>query len=151
MIEQPLLPPEPSAVTAKRTIGADHAMAGNDDAHHVRAVRAADGAARSGAAELLGHPGIGARLREWNRAQHLPGAHLEVGADGRERDSKIEIFAGKIIAQFFANPVEITMFARDDASAKALSQDPDLAFECAAFGEFEQAQAFVIRDRDHRA
>ena len=56
VIEQPLLPPQSAAVTAKCAIGADDAMTRDDDANHVRAVRAANSPARIYIAEAFRHP-----------------------------------------------------------------------------------------------
>ena len=56
VVEQPFLPPEAAAVAAERAVGADDAVAGNDNGKHVRAVRSADGASGIGYPEALCHP-----------------------------------------------------------------------------------------------
>ena len=72
VIEQPFFSPEATAVTAERAVGADDAVAGNDDGEHVRAVRAADGATRVRDAETFRHPGIGTCFRDRESSARSP-------------------------------------------------------------------------------
>ena len=113
-------------------------MAGNDDGHHIRAVRPADGAARVRDAETFRHPGVGTRFGDWNGAQEFPGAHLEIGADRGERNIELKVLAGKIAGELGSNRIEIFVFARDNVCLQAPAQVRQLRFERAAIGEFEK-------------
>jgi hypothetical protein len=46
VIEQPFLAPQTAAVPAERSVGSNHPMARDDDANHVRAIRATNCATR---------------------------------------------------------------------------------------------------------
>src|SRR5207248_1381054 len=126
-------------------------MTGNDNGEHVRAIRAADGATRVRNAETLRHPRIRTRLRHGYRAQNLPGPHLEIRSDRRERDVELEIFTGEITRELGTDRVEVTMLARHDVRLQTLAQSGQFAFERAPIGEFEKAQPLIVRDGQHRA
>src|SRR6266487_1589634 len=103
VFEQPLLPPEPAAVSAEGAIGADDAVTGNDDANHVCAVRSPDSAACSGITHAFCHPGIGARFTSRNGTQDFPIAELKFGANRSQRQIELDILAGEIISQLLAS------------------------------------------------
>src|SRR6266550_2763985 len=66
VIEQPFLAPQPAAVTAQRTVGANDAMTRNNDADHVLAIGPAHRATHLDITEFFRHPRIRARFAGWN-------------------------------------------------------------------------------------
>src|SRR5262245_35041610 len=61
MVEQPLLAPQASSIAGKRPVGADHAMAGQDNGAAVEPVGVGDSAYGAGPADACGHLLVGAR------------------------------------------------------------------------------------------
>src|SRR5690606_30755763 len=86
VLEQPALAEEPAAVPRERAVGADHPVAGDDDADRVRAVREPDGAGRRRLPEARGKGAVGRRRAGRDLAQRLPEAPLELRAAGLHRD-----------------------------------------------------------------
>src|SRR5687768_9172634 len=149
VVEQPFLAPQAAAVAAEGAVGANDAVAGDDEAKHVRPIGTAHGALGVGDAELPGHPAVRARFASGDGAQEVPGPALEFRSDRREGKVELQILAREIISKLNAEAVEMWMLAGDDVGPKATAQDGQLAFECAAVGEFEQAQTFIAGDREH--
>src|SRR5579864_6270062 len=87
MREQPALPREPAAIAGQGAVGADDAVAGDDDADRVRAVRQAHGAHRAGTTDLPRERAIGERLAAGDGAERAPDRLLEGCA--ADRDGKI--------------------------------------------------------------
>src|SRR5205085_6847768 len=111
VIEQPLLAPQAAAVTAQRAVSANDAVARNDDANHVRAIRATNRPAGVFVAKPFRHPGIRPRLADRDRPQDFPRAQLKRRADGRQRDIELQLSAGEIIAELLASGCEMPMLA----------------------------------------
>src|SRR6516164_341567 len=149
MIEQPFLAPQTAAVPAQRAIGANHAMARDDDGNHVRAICATNCATRIFIAQALSYPRIGTRFTYWNRLQDFPRAQLKGRSDRSERNFKLEPLAREIILQLGTNTLKVSMFAGHDICAQSFPQNRQLAFGRAPVDEFKQAQTLVVRDRDH--
>src|SRR6476646_5797924 len=59
MLKEPFLAPQTAAIAAECPVSTNDSVARDDDAEHVFAVGAADGAAHFLVAELLRHPGVG--------------------------------------------------------------------------------------------
>jgi hypothetical protein len=89
VIEQPFLAPQTATVSAERPVGSNDAMARDDDANHVRAIRATNCATRIFIAQALCHPRIRTRFANWNRLQDFPSAQLEFRADRSQRNLKL--------------------------------------------------------------
>src|SRR5580704_11221292 len=112
VLEQPLFAFEAAAVAGERTVSADHAMAGHDDADGIRTVGEADGANSFRPANLFGELAVGDRRAAGNCAERAPDFLLEVGAasfhgdgvDGGEFAAEVAIdrardggFAGRAV------------------------------------------------------
>ena len=78
--EEPTLEVETTGETAEGAVGADDAMAGDDDGDGVLSVGLSGGAKSSGAADFLGEPAIAAGLAVRDGEQALPDGLLEVRA-----------------------------------------------------------------------
>src|SRR5437016_374721 len=151
VIEQPLLAPQTTAVPTERAIGANHALARDDDANHVRSIRATNCATRIFIAQALCHPRIRTRFANRDRLQNFPRAQLEGGSHRSERNFKLQLLARKVTAQLGTDYFKIPMFPGHDICAQLFSQNRQLAFCCAPVDEFEQPQALVVGDRAHRS
>src|SRR5438128_958852 len=81
VIEEPFLTPQPAAIAAESPVGSNHAVARDDDANHVRAIRATNCATRIFIAQAPCHPRIRTRFANRNRLQDFPSAQLEGGPD----------------------------------------------------------------------
>src|SRR5262249_61420704 len=66
MVEQPFLPPQTAAVPAERPVSSNHAVARDDDANHVSAIRATDCTTRIFISQAFCHPRIRTRFSNWN-------------------------------------------------------------------------------------
>src|SRR5437016_13458683 len=106
-IDQPLLAPPTTAVPTERAIGANHAMAGDDDANHVRSIRATNCATRIFIAQALCHPRIRTRLANWNRLQDFPRAQLKGRSDRSQRNFELQLLAGEIVRELRTDGFEI--------------------------------------------
>src|SRR5947208_15677511 len=149
VIEQPLLAPQTTAVPAERAIGANHAMARDDDANHVRSIRATNCATRIFIAQALCHPRIRTRFANRNRLQDFPRAQLEGGSDRSQRNFKVQLLAGEVVPELRADGFEVPMFPWHDICAQSFPQNRQLAFCRAPVDKFKQAQALVVSDSDH--
>ena len=74
-----------AAKTGKASVGADDAVAGDDDGDSIASVRPADRARRPRRADHGGDLAIRTRFAERDRRERAPDPLLEVGAVGRER------------------------------------------------------------------
>ena len=99
VIEQPFLAPQTAAVPAERAIRSNHPMARDDDANHVRAIRATNCATRIFIAQALCHPRIRTRFANWDRLQDFPSAQLEGGPDRSQRNFELQLLAGEIVPE----------------------------------------------------
>src|SRR4029079_98015 len=66
MIEQPFLAPQTAPISAEGPVGSNDAVTRDDDANHVRAIRATNCATRIFVAQSFCHPRIGTRFAKWN-------------------------------------------------------------------------------------
>ena len=107
--EEPLLAVHSAAVAGEGTVGADDAMAGNDDGDGVAAVCAADGAAGGGIADAAGLLGIAAGLAEGDGLEVFPGAGFEIGSLEEEGDGKFAAMPGEIFGKLAAGLIEDRM------------------------------------------
>src|SRR5437016_2633031 len=112
VIEQPFLAPQPTAVSAKRAVSADHAMTRNDDADHVCAVRTTNRPASVFVSQAFRHPRIRASLPFGNRLQDFPGPQLERRTNRCELNIELEVFAGEVIGQLRPDCFQMLMFSR---------------------------------------
>src|SRR6266404_114070 len=151
VIEQPFLAPPSAAVTAQRAIRPDNAVARDYDANHVRAVCATNCAARIFISQALRHPRIRASFPHRDGPKDFPGTQLKVRSDRRQRNIKLQIFAGKIITELLARRCEVRMLTRHDVGSQSLAQDRQFTFGRASVDKLEQTQPFIVRDSDHRA
>src|SRR4029453_1987242 len=149
VIEQPFLAPQSAAVPAERPVGSNHPMARDDDANHVRAIRATNCATRIFIPQALCHPRIRTRFAYWNRLQDSPSAQLEGGSDRSQRNFELQLLAGEIVPELRTDGFEIPMFPRHDICAQSFPQNRQLAFCRTPVDEFKQAQALVVSDGDH--
>ena len=99
VIEEPFLAPQTAAVPAERAVGANNAVARDDDANHVRAIRATNCATRIFIAQALCHPRIRTRFANWNRLQDFPRAQLKGRSDRSQRNFKLQLLAGEIVSR----------------------------------------------------
>lgn len=83
-------------------VGADDAVAGDDDAGGIGGVGAADGASGGRRAELGGELAVGARFAEGNREEGGPDALLERSAVKGERKVEGAAAAGEVIEELGA-------------------------------------------------
>src|SRR5213079_440161 len=148
---QPFLAPQPAAVSAQRSVGADHAVTRNDNADHVCAVRTADSPARVFISQAFRHPGIRACFACGNRLQNFPGPQLKLRTNWRQWNIELEVFAGEIIGQLRTDCFQMPMFSRHYICSQSFSQGCQLTFGCAAVDKLEQPEAVVISDGDHRS
>src|SRR5215472_5192950 len=99
MLEQPALAREAAAISRERAVGADDAMARDDDADGIAAIGAADGANGAGTAEARSERAIAQRRARRDGGEPGPDAPLKRRAGGapgdrREaRDIAVEIAA----------------------------------------------------------
>ena len=114
VIEQPLLTRQSAAVAGKRSVGADHAMAGDDDAAKIIAIRARNGADRSRLSDTPGDVSVGTRFTGGNLQQLIPNAPLKFGAAWRERQRKNFPLAIEIFIDFVCRLIEHRMRSRHD-------------------------------------
>lgn len=80
--EEPALAVDAAAVAGEGAVGADDAMAGDDDADRIRAIREADGADGFGAADALGELAVGDGRAAGDLAEGEPDFALEGSAKG---------------------------------------------------------------------
>jgi hypothetical protein len=123
VIEQPLLAPQAAAVPAERPVGSNDTMARDDDANHVRAVRATNRASRIFITQTNCHPGIRTRFADRNRLQDLPRTQLEGRSNRSQRNFKLQLLAGEIILQLETNSLEIPMFPGHYICAQSFPQN----------------------------
>src|SRR3954447_19517216 len=97
VFEQCALGVEPAGVARQRAVGADHAVAGDDDRDLVAAVGPADGA--GDAAELARDVAVGARLAVGDPAQRVPDLELERRAVLGERQREVRALAGEVLVE----------------------------------------------------
>src|SRR5690606_35203491 len=88
-------------------VRSDDAMTGNDDGDPVLAVGAADGAARSRAAEIRGKFAIGAGFPEGHLTKSGPHGLLEFGSGQAQRNLETAKPSFEIALQFFLDPVQM--------------------------------------------
>src|SRR4051794_8933349 len=97
VVEQCPLGSEAAGVPRERAVGADHAVAGDDDRDPVAAVGAAD---RSrDAAELARELAVGGRLAVRDRAQAGPDRELERRAVLGQREVEFRALAGEVLVE----------------------------------------------------
>src|SRR5436190_1951937 len=150
VIEQPFLAPQSAAVTAQRAIRPNNAVARDHDANHVRAVCATNCAPRIFISQALRHPRIRASFPHRDGPKDFPGTQLKVRSDRRQRNIKLQIFAGKIITELLAHRCEVRMLARHDIGSQSLPQDRQFTFGRTSVDKLKQTQPFIVRDGDHR-
>src|SRR5262249_18423634 len=121
VIEQPFLAPQTAAVAAERAISANDAVARDDDADHVRSIRATNCPTRIFIAQTLCHPRIRTRLADWNRLQDLPRAQLKGRSDRSQRNFELQLLASEIILQLGTNTIEISMLPGHDICAQSFT------------------------------
>src|SRR5215831_6285882 len=97
--EQPALAVGATAVSGEAPVGADHAMARDDDGNPVVAVRAAHGSRRTGPADAPSDRVVGRRGAEWNLEERAPHAGLKGCSVEHERDREDLPFAGEIFVE----------------------------------------------------
>jgi len=101
--QQRALDQQPAAEAGERAVGADDAVAGNDDRQRVRAVREAHGACASGVAEAARQLAIGDGLTIRDGPQRLPDRQLERRACGGQPQPEGAPPPGKVLAQLRAH------------------------------------------------
>src|SRR6478609_1751167 len=74
MLQKPLLARQAAAIAGQRSVGADHAMAGHDDADRVLAIGEAGGAYRPGLADAPRELGVADGAAAADLAQGAPHA-----------------------------------------------------------------------------
>jgi len=99
VVEQPALAGQAAAVAGERAVGADHAVAGDDDADRVAAVGQAHGAGGCGTAELLGERAVRRGGAVGNCLQRLPHLLVEGRADRGEPQVERGASAGEVFAE----------------------------------------------------
>ena len=83
------------------TVGADHAVAGDDQTDGIGGVGAADGARGARVAEGCGESAVAAGFTVGNRDECGPDAVLKISAFGGERHREIAELSGEIRVNFF--------------------------------------------------
>src|SRR5437016_629405 len=151
VLEQPLLAPQPAAVPGQRAVGADHAVAGHDEAQAVVAVGSSDRAHRGPATDRRCDIGVGARRTGRNGKKRIPYRALKGRAAERDRRGKAELAAGKVRRELVADLREVSVRAGQNRALELLLHDLDFALEAPPVHEFEQCEAAVISERKHRA
>src|SRR6266496_388445 len=114
MLEQPFLAPQTAAVSAQGAVSADHAVTRDDNADHVRAVRAANCSTRVFISQALRHPGIRACFAYGNRLQNLPSPQLKRRTNRRQWNIELQIFTREVIGQLRTDRFQMPMFSRHD-------------------------------------
>src|SRR5205823_7029773 len=95
--QQRALDQQPAAEAGERAVGADDAVAGNDDRQRVRAVRETHGACPADVAEAARQFAIGDGLTIRDGLERLPDRQLERGAFGGQRQSEGAAPPGKVL------------------------------------------------------
>src|SRR5215468_8196702 len=90
-----------TAVSRKRAVSTDHAMAGNNDGHWVPMVGLADGAKRFWRSHFAGQISIGASAAVRDAAESIPTFLLKFGADKVECKCKVAQLAFKVRTKLF--------------------------------------------------
>src|SRR5215207_10009892 len=104
--EQRPLALEPAAVADERAVGADDAVARDDDRDRVAAVGETDRAHGARVAELVGERTVGRRLAVGDLEQQRPHALLE-GRSGRaELELELRALAGEVLGELPGGPGE---------------------------------------------
>src|SRR6478735_1630664 len=107
VLEQRALGVKAAGVARQRAVGADHAVAGDDDRDLVAAVGAAD---RAGdAADLAREFAVGARLAVRDPAQRAPDVELERRAVFGERDVEPGPLAREVLVELAREDGEVTV------------------------------------------
>src|SRR5437762_6023771 len=82
-------------------------MTRDDDADHVRSIRATNCATRIFIAQALCHPRIRTRFANRNRLQDFPSAQLEGGPDRSKRNFEHQLPAGEIVPELRTDGFEM--------------------------------------------
>jgi len=99
-IDQIALHLQAAGVAAKRSIFANHPVAGHDDSDWVSSRSSSGGADGPRRANSLGKFGVGDGLTEWNARDFLPDALLERSSFGVKRKGKILSLSFEEILKF---------------------------------------------------
>ena len=90
---------EAAAVAGQRAVGADHAVAGDDDRDRVAVVGAADRARRGGLADRARDVAVAGGLAERDPEQRRPDRLLERGPPGRQPQIEARALAREVLLQ----------------------------------------------------
>src|SRR5688500_10772846 len=149
VIEQPLLAPAAAGVARELAVGADDAMARDDNGELVPAVGRSDGAHRCGGTDGLRDVTVRSRFAKGDRGEHPPDAMIERGPALQERKVERVARAGEILGELRRGRGEHRIAPRDDRRSKPLSHCRQLAFERPAVDEFEQRERLIRRHGEH--
>src|SRR2546425_6509195 len=99
VVEQPLLRWQAAAEAGQRTVGANDAMAGEDDADGIGPVRSAERASRRGDAERRRLPSVAGRGAERDIGQRAPRRQLEARPLKIDRNIERRTRAGEVFIE----------------------------------------------------
>jgi hypothetical protein len=150
-VEELPFSPESTAITDELSVGADDAMAGNDDGDAIVSVGARHGPHRGGLSDRLGQPGVGRRGSRRNTLELGPDAALEGRAWHVHRNVELPPFAGKIFGELIADDSEDRRLATLELAFERASHSVELRAEHAAVRELEQQEVRLGGCGDHRA
>src|SRR5438132_1704865 len=130
VIEQPLFYRKPAAEAGQRTVRADDAMAGEDDADGIGPVRGAERARRGRNAERRCLPAVAGRGAEWNIGQRPPCRELEARSLQVERNVEARAGAGEVFVELGGRllqdwMIEVMMWPRLDSGARRRQPGPE--------------------------
>lgn len=152
MVEKPAFAFDAATVAGEGTVGADDAVAGQDDGDGIGSVGGADGANRGGMADLLGEFAIGDGGTAGDGAERTPNLTLKHGADGFDGEivNGVE-FSGEVAGQGGGEAVGIAGGLEVEFAGSILIGEMamDRVF---AFGEEGEAEmAGCVGDQHHLA
>src|SRR6478735_11836049 len=145
VLEQETLEVQPAAEAGKRSVGADHTMARQDERQRVLAVRSADRARRIRAeAESARLLSVTHGLAVRDRCKREPALPLEVGAVQVERQVELDQVAGEVGVELGGGGLEHraalvrkALCRPEHAAEPGVRADeaerPDGCFDCAAW------------------
>src|SRR4051794_11674503 len=148
-IEQGALAFQAASVAGERPVGADDAVAGDDDGDRVAAIGGADRARGPGALDALGELAVADRLAVGDRAQRLPDLLLERRAGERQVDVEVAPVAGEVLGELGADPGEGVVVALPAGGGRAVHVEQ--LERGAVPGEEELADGAVGGGVDHAA
>ena len=151
VLQQKAFAPHSSPVARNRSVAADDAMAGNQDADPVVSVGAADSSLRSRAPDGTSLFRVGARLPIRNLSQELPGSALELGAGDDQGDGELSQISLEVEFEFLVELLEMLILAWQHCAIQVFLEAPNLRLQHAPIRELEQADPLFRGCCRHRA